>query len=316
MTSPPTSRASVAQAAEAETYRQMHDIARELGYPSILEALEHLSELKAPLEPQPPMGLADMNEMDAKHPGWDIPQPAEVRERIARATLIERGVITAASEETDTITVRAAIKAMSSILGSAFAGGGEVYGDSRTPQTEAAQPRDAQDAAAAYVDAQDCRVRNPEGDFDGYSGQQMVECFMAGAALAPAQPRGDDAALIEQLERAALDYDQDLIAGNLFQAAHATIVSQATRLEALSRLSPPQPSEAVTVGTVMSANALADLRDAALEEAARELEDRARKYRLTANDANYDNVRAQECLDSAARLRSRKSTGKGAGDAG
>jgi hypothetical protein len=35
---------------EAETYRQMHETARELGYPSILEALEALERLSQPSE--------------------------------------------------------------------------------------------------------------------------------------------------------------------------------------------------------------------------------------------------------------------------
>jgi hypothetical protein len=45
-----------------------------------------------------------------------------------------------------------------------------------------------QRAAADYVDRQDCRVQDRHGDWDGYTGQQMVECFLAGVALARLSP--------------------------------------------------------------------------------------------------------------------------------
>jgi hypothetical protein len=36
-----------------EAYKQMHETAKEMGYPSVLEALEHLDELRAPTPPAP-----------------------------------------------------------------------------------------------------------------------------------------------------------------------------------------------------------------------------------------------------------------------
>lgn len=50
--------------------------------------------------------------------------------------------------------------------------------DASPPSPEA--PKDSMDRAAAYVDEQDCRIRNQDGDFDGYSGQQMVAAWLAG----------------------------------------------------------------------------------------------------------------------------------------